>query len=204
MIDIQRLQAKGELATYYYKTQQIDLLYCEWSAVVKEVLTNRHKSNRWKHFFVLVANHSAYFSGSFGRPGPSSNSVTEPALGMFIGDLADLSDRYSEGVTYLQAGCMAWFADGLGKRKEAYDWALHAAELGAASNNTPAEHFLSQAIPFDIQEKRYSQAFEHAVRASRGFLSNQFLEVSEVVRRERQQQGIPDRRCLFLGAFRLN
>lgn len=189
LTDLAYLQARGELATFYYKNRQIEALYREWSTIVREALKNRHKSRRWKHFFMLIANHTAYFSDASGLSAPPSKLVTEPALGMFIGDLRDLSDRYSEGIVFLQAGAMAQFADWRGHAKEAYDWALEAAKLGAVvSNNTSAEHFLTHAIPFDIQEKRYTLALEHAIRAARGFASRQPLALSPEVEAERQQE----------------
>jgi hypothetical protein len=189
LTDLNLLQAKAELATFYYKTQEIEALYREWSTIVREALKNRHRSRRWKHFFMLIANHTAYFSDALGRPAPPSKLVTEPSLGMFIGDLRDLSDRYSEGIVFLQAGAMAQLADGLGHANEAHAWALEAADLGAVvSNNTSAEHFLTQAIPFDIQEKRYALALEHAIRAARGFASRQPLKLSPEVEAERQQE----------------
>jgi hypothetical protein len=66
-----------------------------------------------------------------------------------------------------------------------------AAELSAGvSKNSSGEHFLTQAIPFDIQEQQYARAVEHAIRAARGFASRQPLQLSEEVEAERQRIGV--------------
>jgi hypothetical protein len=78
-----------------------------------------------------------------------------------------------------------------GKAQEAHSWATGAAELGTSvSKNSSASHFLSNAIPFDIEEKKNDTALKHAIDAAEGFASGQPLELSPELKAERQQENI--------------
>ncbi len=181
-----RIRARAELATFLWLTEGEQALFNEWTHVVRATLEAREESAKWKQIYVLIANHTAYWGNRFGQDSElGGTSLVKPDLGMFITDYADISDRYSDKILFVLPGNMTWFAEKLGRFKEAAEWAQTtydcAVEFGQLNQG---KGFRLQAVPYALEQSRYREAIDAAADGVRGLAESDPIEFPEAVVRD--------------------
>jgi hypothetical protein len=181
-----RIRARAELATFLWLTEGEQALFDEWTHVVRATLGAREETPRWKQIYVLIANHTAYWGNRFGQHSELGGiSLVKPDLGMFITDYADISDRYSDKILFVLPGNMTWFAEKLGRFKEAAEWAQTtydcAAQFGQSSQGNG---FRLQAVPYALEQSRYREAIDAAADGVRGLAVSDPIDFPEAVVRD--------------------
>ena len=187
-----QLKAKAELATFLWKTGNVQELFSTWNEVVRGVLEHREDDKLWKHFFIGVANNTTFFSDPT-RFKPNEGYLTEPFPGMFIGGMQLLADRYHPRIVFLVPGVMAQWADKLGKIHEAAEWTALTEQIGRnVSKQDAAKMYQMHAIPLDIKEGRFADALNHAIETSKGFQCDFDVEIPKARQAELAAHGLSE------------
>ena len=183
---LNQIRARAELSTFLWLTGKEDDLFEEWSKVVQQTLDVRDGTSRWKQIYVLVSNHTAYWGNRIGQmSGSSEGMVIVPELGMFITDYADASNLYSDKILFIMPGNMSWFAERIGKFKEAAMWASVTVQTAEQfSQSSAGKGFLLQTVPYALETGSYREALEAAADAVRGITAQEPIEFPEAVLRD--------------------
>jgi hypothetical protein len=183
---INEIRARAELATLLWLTGKREDLFEQWTLVVRKTLATRDESKRWKQVYVLVANNTAYWGNRMAQvTGTPGGMIQTPELGMFITEYADLSDRYSDKILFVLPGNMTWFAERLGKFKDAAEWARLTVDTAEEiSHSNVGKGFLLQAIPYAVLTGDYREAVACAAAAIRGLSAEDPIEFPEAVLRD--------------------
>ncbi|MBB6143063.1 hypothetical protein HNQ77_001007 [Silvibacterium bohemicum] len=181
-----RIRARAELATFLWLTEGEQALFDEWTHVVRATLEAREESPRWKQIYVLIANHTAYWGNRFGQDSEfGGTSLVKPDLGMFITDYADISDRYSDKILFVLPGNMTWFAEKLGRFREAAEWAQTTYDCAVQfGQSNQGNGFRLQAAPYALEQSRYREAIDAVADGVRSLAKSDPIEFPEAVVRD--------------------
>lgn len=180
--DMDRITALAEKATWRWLAGDINECFLIWEFAASLLLAQTRRDRRWQHVFTLFGNHSSFFRAVAAKT-EVGKSVTPPRLGLFIGDVKDLSGLYSDGTQWILPATICWFAEAVKEYDKAAAWALRAVEIADQISGDPAGDFLLiAAIPNRLAERDYESAIDYARRSALAMTRPRKLKVSEEMR----------------------
>jgi hypothetical protein len=144
----------------WLKGDRIGCLYT-WDRALELLLGQDRGSTRWKNLFVLMANHTSFFSTA-DFENATGGDVTPPTMGIYMREY-DISGLYSDGSAWFALATMAMFADSLGEADLASKWAIKTVEISDSLQADPTSKFVLRiAVPPLLKARDYDAAVTYA------------------------------------------
>jgi hypothetical protein len=144
----------------WLKGDRTGCLY-SWDRALELILGQDRSSTRWKNLFVLMGNHTSFFSTA-DLKNTTHDDVTPPTMGIYLRDY-DISGLYSDGSAWFVLATMALFADNLGEADLASKWAIRTVETADSLGADPKSRFvLRVAVPPLLKARDYDGAITFA------------------------------------------